>query len=339
MRRSYSLGVAAASTTASPWQALAATSAPTKRRSFCRSAACSAALRSTLPSAVTCVCTRRSRCARPRPAPRVSTSRLTALRRPLTLRTVSGRTPPIATLRSFGSAEVVWYHSLLRPRAFRLRSIGRRNHSSDALVTNSGRLAVIAYWISASKRWTAPNFSRKRPSGAYSCASTTTAGSNSRTSCAMAWASGVRSSRWSRLASMPLAVPRRPAAAPSGFARGRITTSMRSSTDARAPADSSCAITISASAPAGSSPCCWPTSSTTGRGASAVVPVAASATGARLKRSASSGMPVCELPTWSSRTSVWSGRPSPSRTRPCISVRNSALLVKPGWPDSKAGVR
>ena len=102
---------------------------------------------------------------------------------------------------------------------------------------------------------------------------------------------------------------------------------MRSSKPARLPCASSRAITSSASLPAGSSPCCWPTSSTRGRAA----PVAG-----RLNSSASSGTPAWELPASISFTAlVFAG----SVASVWISARNSALLVNPSWPSSNAGVR
>ena len=173
-----------------------------------------------------------------------------------------------------------------------------RKPSSLTRARSGGRLAVVAYCNIASKRCTALNFCRKRPTTVYSCASTTTCGRYSRTSFACACASGVRSSRWSRLMSMPLALTRVFASAPSGLARGSTITLMRSSSDASGPSPMCCAMTSSASLPAGSSPCCWPTSSTVG------LPERASAAGepspSRVKTSASRGTPRCDAPSGSS---------------------------------------
>jgi hypothetical protein len=119
------------------------------------------------------------------------------------------------------------------------------------------------------------------------------------------------------------------------LARGSSTTLIRSSSGWSLPCASSCAITSSASLPAGSSPCCWPTSSTVGR---ALRPGAATPA-SRVKYSASSGTPACELPTWMSRTVVAFAAPGSSRTRLRSRLCSSALLVKVVRPGANAGVR
>jgi len=43
-----------------------------------------------------------------------------------------------------------------------------RNHSSAALVTKGAMFGAVAYWKSASKRWTPPNFSAKPLPTGYS---------------------------------------------------------------------------------------------------------------------------------------------------------------------------
>ncbi len=219
--KAYSLGVRPASITPSPLQADAATSRSTNWRSLARSAARLAALPRTLVTAASWAWTRRLKSVRPMPPPRVSTSRLTAFVRPWALRPICGAAPPIETRRSAGSAETVWYQSLLKPAAPRAATSGARNHSSAALVTKGGMLAVPAYCSSTSKRCTAPKrLLHSAASTGYSCRSSTTSGARPRTSSASACASGVRSSRWSRLRSTPSAAARWPRAAPSGLARG-----------------------------------------------------------------------------------------------------------------------
>jgi hypothetical protein len=94
--------------------------------------------------------------------------------------------------------------------------------------------------------------------------------------------------------SRPPLVARWSLAAPSGLPRGTITTLMRSSTGCSRPCASSRAITSKASLPAGSSPCCWPTSSTVGLPADCST--AASVPPARVSTSASSVSPRCERP-------------------------------------------
>ena len=80
----------------------------------------------------------------------------------------------------------------------------------------------------------------------------------------MSRASGVCRSRWSRFTSIPFAVVRVKRSAPSGLARGMMSTLTRSSSADRADTSVS-ASASAASPPAGSLPCCWPSTRTVGR--------------------------------------------------------------------------
>jgi hypothetical protein len=159
--------------------------------------------------------------------------------------------------------------------------------------------------------------------------------------------------------SVPSAAPRWNRAAPSGFARGRRTTSTRSRIRSKRPEARSWATTISASAPAGSSPCCPATITTAGRRVTAVTaaepiegiePEAApdadaggggalvtgdSAAGGRRNTRPRIGSPDCERPSSSTLTSA---PPPKRRSSPCRIVRSSALLVNSRRPASNAGV-
>ena len=138
------VGRNSASTTSEPVQAAAATSSPAARARETSCGPSRAALSIAAIAAVTCAWTRRAKCARPIPTPRVSTSRLTACRSPFTLRPVSGCTPPIDTTLSSGSCEVVWYVNISCPARAIARRTGCSNSVSASLVIAGWRLPTVA---------------------------------------------------------------------------------------------------------------------------------------------------------------------------------------------------
>ncbi len=329
-------GVPCARTTRSPRQACEAISRASYERTDSRLEAFSTVLRSALVSAVTCACTRRWIWRRSRSAPRLSMRRLTAFFNPLTLRALSAAVPPMARRRAPTSAcSGVKYQSCVSPAPVSALTMGSWYHSIAALVMNSGRLAVVAGCSSRSARGSTPARSTSRLCTGYSCASMMAIGRKLRTSRASAWASGVRKARWSWSRSVPLAVRCWPDSAPSGLARGTTMTLIASSMgSSRPPPASSRAMISSASALAGSSPCCWPISSTVGR------PLASSAAtsvpSARVSTRADSGVPRCERPKFSTCALVrLPGAPAPSRPNHWAS---SALVVKARRPSVRPGV-
>ena len=138
---------------------------------------------------------------------------------------------------------------------------------------------------------------------------------------ATAQASAVRNSKWSRLMSRPSAARRRCNSAPSGLARGSTVTSMWSRSGARSPVASARVVSSRASAVAGSSPCCWPSSCTNGR------------PGPREKRSASIAVPCCERRADNRRTRLPAGA---MRTISASAAANALFEENPCAPGASA---
>ncbi|MOA18036.1 hypothetical protein D3C78_1383210 [compost metagenome] len=123
--------------------------------------------------------------------------------------------------------------------------------------------------------------------------------------------------------------------APSGLARGTTSTLMRASSGSSSPPGASSRAMISkASLPAGSSPCCWPTSNTVGR------LTASRAWGvmllARVATSACMGSPRCEVPAVTRPSSV--PLPSDRLATWRSHCASSACVVKLLRPASSPGV-
>ena len=142
--------------------------------------------------------------------------------------------------------------------------------------------------------------------------------------------SGVPSSRWSRLTSPPFFKPRTKWKAPSGFARGTISTLIWSRMPARVGSASSAASARAASPPAGSFPCCWPMINTVGLPALARSPPSPGE--GRAKTSSGIARASCEVPMMRTR------RSGERRESSSMNACSSFWLVKSDLPGLNAGV-